>query len=155
MDTNTEFYLPIWVSWFVNISEHRSWGLACLISIQWSLLSLPKCVLYHDDAPVKAPVINFKPTRSLGHLVITTAALLPVIVLQLWQVNGKMFFKHHKHLIVQYTEMSVIDYSHCWLVKAGEVIRAFCVDYPLRKGHITTNSASREEPPRTLASVIS
>lgn len=33
--------------------------------------------------------------------------------------------QYHKHLIVQYTEMSVIDYSHCWLVKAGEVIRAF------------------------------
>ena len=64
--------------------------------------SFPKHVLYDDYAPVKAPVINFKPTRSLGHLVITTAALPLVIVLQLRQVNGKMFFKHHKHLIVQY-----------------------------------------------------
>lgn len=102
MDINTEFYLPIWVFWFVNISERCSWGSACHIGIQWSLLSFPKYVLYDDYAPVKAPVINFKPTRSLGHLMITAAALLLVIVLQLWQVNGKMFFKHHKHLIVQY-----------------------------------------------------
>lgn len=31
--------------------------------------------------------------------------------------------------------MSVIDYSHCWLVKAGEVIRAFCVDYPQKRSN--------------------
>lgn len=67
MDTNAEFYLPIWVFWFVNTSEHCSWGLACHISIQWHLRSLPKYVLYHDCALVKAPVINFKPQ---GHLVI-------------------------------------------------------------------------------------
>jgi hypothetical protein len=51
--------------------------------------------------------------------------------------------------------MRLIDYSYCWPAKAGEVIRAFCVDYPLRKGQITTNGARREEPPRTTASVIS
>lgn len=102
MDTNTEFYLPIWVSWFVNISEHGSWDRACHISIQWSILSLLKYVLYHDYAPAKDPVINSKPARSPGHLVITAAALPLVIVLQLRQVNGKMFFKRHKRLIVQY-----------------------------------------------------
>lgn len=31
--------------------------------------------------------------------------------------------------------MSVIDYSHCWLVRAGEVIRAFCVDYPQKRSN--------------------
>lgn len=106
MDTNTEFYMPIWVSWFVNISEHGSWDRACHISIQWSILSLLKYVLYHNYAPAKDPVINFKPARSPGHLMITAAALPLVIVLQLRQVNGKMFFKRHKRLIVQYRNES-------------------------------------------------